>query len=49
MKILFRKILSFPEDGATSFLLVFHEKYKIMLDCGINADFDLDKYRAMAD
>jgi Cft2 family RNA processing exonuclease len=49
MKLLFQKILSLAEDKATCSMLIFEEKYKVMLDCGLSPDFDLTKYRAMAD
>lgn len=48
MKILVKKILSLHEDGANCYLLVIEEKYKILLDCGINHSFDLSKYREIA-
>lgn len=49
MKLLFKKVLSIHEDGASCFLIIFEEQFKIMLDCGINSNFDLSKYRLIAD
>lgn len=49
MKLIFQKILSLADDKATCSLLIFEEKYKVMLDCGIGPDFDLSKYRTLAD
>ena len=49
MKLHFQKILSMAEDKATCSLLIFEEKYKVLLDCGINPEFDLSKYRSMAE
>ena len=49
MKLLFKKVLSLHEDGASCFLIIFEEQFKIMLDCGINSSFDLSKYRLIAD
>jgi Cft2 family RNA processing exonuclease len=49
MKLLFKKVLSLHEDGASCFLIIFEEQFKIMLDCGINPNFDLSKYRLIAD
>lgn len=48
MKLLVKKILSLHEDGANCYLLVIDEKYKILLDCGINHSFDFSKYREIA-
>lgn len=49
MKLLFKKILSLQEDGAVCFLIIFEEQFKIMLDCGISPNFDLTRYRNLAD
>jgi len=48
MKLLFKKILAMQDDGAVCFLLIFEEKYKVLLDCGINHAFDFSKYRDYA-
>ena len=49
MKVLFKKIMSLEEDCAVCCLLIFDQKYTIMLDCGISPNFDLTKYKLIHD
>jgi hypothetical protein len=46
MKIEIRLVMSMRLHGATCHLLILDNRTYILLDCGINANFDFSQYRA---